>query len=173
MKIPEKRTADFSQDRQYRYTLRIRWNEGDLIQFIGLNPSTADENQDDATIRVCKAFARRWGAGGIVMTNLFAFMSTYPKVMFQHPNPIGEPGRFITVCNSEFDNRNDMALWSTASECKRRIACWGTGGDHLYRALKVMRWLPAVECLRKTKGGHPHHPLRLSLALTPQPYLRS
>lgn len=173
MKIPEKRTADFSSDRQYRYMLRIRWSDGDLIQFIGLNPSTADENQDDATIRVCKAFAKRWGAGGIVMTNLFAFMSTNPKVMFAHPDPIGEPGCFVSIGNSEFDNRNDMALWSASLECKRRIACWGIGGSHLYRAFKVMRWLPSVECLCKTRDGHPHHPLRLSLALTPEPYVKS
>lgn len=37
------REAIFSEDRKYRYSLRIRWDNGPLVQFIGLNPSTADE----------------------------------------------------------------------------------------------------------------------------------
>jgi len=44
----------------YRYTLTQRWSDDPLVQFIGLNPSTADENADDPTIRRCKAFAKSW-----------------------------------------------------------------------------------------------------------------
>lgn len=46
----EKRAAQFSACRRWRYTLRIVWSEGRLIQFIGLNPSTADEFKDDPTV---------------------------------------------------------------------------------------------------------------------------
>jgi len=35
-----------------------------------LNPSTADETDDDRTIGRCVAFAQTWGAGGIVVCNL-------------------------------------------------------------------------------------------------------
>jgi hypothetical protein len=34
------------------------------VMFIGLNPSIADGETDDPTIRRCKAFVRSWGYGG-------------------------------------------------------------------------------------------------------------
>ena len=64
--------ANFSRCRRYRYTLWRRWDpERPLVMIIGLNPSTADACQDDPTIRRCIGFARVWGYGGLVVTNLF------------------------------------------------------------------------------------------------------
>lgn len=49
--------AQFSDCRMYRYALWRVWAQGDgCITFIGLNPSTADENKDDPTIRRCIGF---------------------------------------------------------------------------------------------------------------------
>jgi hypothetical protein len=54
--------AEFSKDRIHRYALYRIWDESKpLIMFIGLNPSTADENKDDPTIKRCVAFAKHWG----------------------------------------------------------------------------------------------------------------
>jgi hypothetical protein len=41
--------AVFSPDRVYRYVLTRRWDGGDgtVVNFIGLNPSTADEQVND------------------------------------------------------------------------------------------------------------------------------
>ncbi len=50
--------------------------------FIGLNPSIADETIDDPTITRCINYAKAWGYGTLLMTNLFAFRSTYPKDIF-------------------------------------------------------------------------------------------
>ena len=166
----EKREAQFSGDRNYRYTLRIRWAEGDLVQFIGLNPSTADELQDDPTIRRCKRFAKDFGAGGMVMTNLFAWRSTDPSALTKVQNPIGEEGQFITVGGNEFLNRNDFHLFTTALQCQTRIACWGTHGKILYRGAKVKQWLTGLSCLSITKNGCPQHPLYLKSDLTPIPF---
>lgn len=49
----------FSQCRRFRYTL-VRERDAALpkVAFIGLNPSTADETQDDPTIRRCIGFAK-------------------------------------------------------------------------------------------------------------------
>lgn len=44
-------TAEFSPCRTWRYILRRRWGRGPAVGFILLNPSTADEKQDDPTIR--------------------------------------------------------------------------------------------------------------------------
>ena len=52
--------ATFSPCRTWRYTLWRSWGigNGKNAVFIGLNPSTADEVQDDPTIRRCINFAK-------------------------------------------------------------------------------------------------------------------
>jgi len=72
--------ADLSPDGFYRYSLGRRWTPGEkLLVVIGLNPSTADATQDDPTIRRCVGFAKRWGFGGLLMLNLFAYRATDPE----------------------------------------------------------------------------------------------
>jgi hypothetical protein len=56
---------------------------------IGLNPSTADENQDDPTITRCINFAKSWGYGGVCVTNLFAYCATVLSDMRASNDPIG------------------------------------------------------------------------------------
>jgi hypothetical protein len=82
--------AVFSEDRFYRYLLRRIWDsDKPMIAFIGLNPSTADEINNDPTITRCITRAHDSGYGGIYMLNLFAFRATDPKVMKAFPRPIG------------------------------------------------------------------------------------
>ena len=76
----------------YRYRLERHWCGGDgLCAFIMLNPSTADERDDDPTIRRCIGFARRWGYDGLLVANLFARRATDPKELFAARNPVGGP----------------------------------------------------------------------------------
>lgn len=166
----ETRIAQFSDCEKYRYSLSISWNS-DLprIQFIGLNPSTADEMKDDPTIRRVKGFARDWGFGSVVMTNLFAWRDTDPAAMKKQPNPVGEPGTFFTPCGTEFSNRNDFYLYVSRLQSAKAIAAWGLDGGHLYRAAKVKQFLTGLECIRLTKAGHPEHPLYLPAILKPIP----
>jgi hypothetical protein len=65
----------------YRYWLLRRWgqNLGNLINFVMLNPSKADADIDDNTIRRCISFAKKWGFDGIYITNLFAFRTKKQK----------------------------------------------------------------------------------------------
>lgn len=158
------RITTFSPCRKYRYTLWRTWDyeygentRGEVqppyVQFIGLNPSTADETQDDPTIRRCKAFAKAWGFGAMCMTNLFAWRDTDPKKMKKVPSPIGED--------------NDKWLAEIASGASVIIAAWGKDGSHLYRGTKVKQLIPNLKCLRKNKDGSPEHPLYLPSNLTP------
>ncbi|MBL0394156.1 DUF1643 domain-containing protein [Ramlibacter monticola] len=51
-------SADFSPCRRYRYALRRIWAPGKpSAMFVGLNPSTADEVDDDNTVTRCIGFA--------------------------------------------------------------------------------------------------------------------
>lgn len=143
---PENRSAKFSECRKYRYVLQIVWDDAlPLCQFVGLNPSTADEVQDDPTIRRCKRFARDWNYGGLMMTNLFAYRATIPKDMMAHPHPIG--------------NMNDVYLYETAQQCGLTVAAWGKDGTHLNRAYHVCKLLPGMKCFKLTKNSQPYHPL--------------
>jgi hypothetical protein len=163
VKIFEIRTALFSDDRAHRYMLRIVWNEAlPLCAFVGLNPSTADEVQDDPTIRRCKGFARDWRYGGILMFNLFAYRATLPGDMKAHRDPIGEQvdlGFFIRQYNPSIV-----------------VAAWGTHGSFMERGEQVRKQLSEyfagrrLVCLGTNADGSPKHPLYLRKDSVKQEY---
>jgi len=137
-----------SVDNIYRYTLWRLW-EADraFVQFIGLNPSTADEGKNDPTLRRCIQFARDWGYGGMCMTNLFAYRATKPKDMKSFPEPIGPD--------------NDKWLTRVAASAGLTVAAWGTLGGYLGRDAAVRALIVDMQCLGYSKDGHPFHPLML------------
>lgn len=147
--------AEFSPCRRYRLELGRRWRDGQTAVFIGLNPSTADESQDDPTIRRCINFAKLWGCGSLVMLNLFAFRATDPAVMKRELEPVGVG--------------NDEVLMKWAKDAAFIVATWGVHGTHKGRDQEVRKLLPALQCLGTTKDGHPKHPLYLPSNLFPQP----
>jgi hypothetical protein len=153
----ESRTAEFSTDRIYRNCLEIVWDASlPLAAFCGLNPSTADEFQDDPTIRREKDFATRWGCGGLLKLNAFAYRATDPKVMLAHPDPIG-PINTIEYMNDK--------LFSVFGP---KIAAWGKDGKHLGRGAQILRGVPGLQYLRLNNDGTPAHPLYLPATLTPR-----
>lgn len=122
------RSAAFCPDRIYRYTLWRRWSQGKrYVNFILLNPSTADETADDNTVRKCIKFARSWGYNALCITNLFAYRSTDRRAMKQFPDPIGYG--------------NDRWLLTIAREASLIVAAWSQDGVHLGRAAAVKRML--------------------------------
>lgn len=163
----ETRTAIFSACEKYRYSLEIIWRElldGELklMQVIGLNPSTATELVDDPTIRRCKAFARREGCNGLVMTNLFAWRDTEPAKMKKAPNPVGEPYKVAGAGGGGFkyDDVNTNTLVETALRCRVIVAAWGNHGAFLNRG-RTVAFLLCGKLLhfRKTAQNEPEHPL--------------
>ncbi|WP_131822315.1 DUF1643 domain-containing protein, partial [Mycobacteroides chelonae] len=67
--FPGSGRAVISADGLYRYELHRSWRAGPVVEFIMLNPSTADAEVDDATIRRCIGFAKQWGYGALVVRN--------------------------------------------------------------------------------------------------------
>lgn len=150
--------AVFSPCRLWRYTLWRRWNplltgdEERLIAYIGLNPSTADERQNDPTITRLIGFAQRWQYDGMVMLNAFAWRETDRLKMLKVPEPVGE--------------QNDEAIVTIAKHVDLVVACWGNEGAHLGRSQRVHD-LVAIEArvplhhFGLNQGGEPKHPLYL------------
>lgn len=159
----DQRSADLSADGMYRYSLTRRWSPVPVPQFdlwIMLNPSTADAEQDDPTIRRCIAFSRSWGADGLRVVNLFALRSTDPALLSRHPDPVGPD--------------NDATLRSMAHVTRQlggRVVCaWGAHPMAAERARTVRRLIGAAVCLGTTKAGAPRHPLYVRADTTPTPW---
>jgi hypothetical protein len=136
--------AEFSDCRKYRYCLWRIWNlELPKICFIGLNPSTANETKNDATIRRVISFAKSWGYGGVYMLNCFPYIST-------NPDDLKDFGNTET---------NDYWIKKTSLETKEMIFAWGNFEVAKIRGLELSELYPDANCLAKNKNGSPKHPL--------------
>lgn len=151
--------ADFSPCRRYRYRLWRRWSTGTgLVNFLMLNPSTANESANDPTVERCERRAFDMGFAGLVVTNLFAFRSTDPDEMKREPEPIGP--------------QNDQAILKAASEAALIVCAWGEDGAHKGRSAAVRKLLcqHSLHALKINASGEPAHPLYLSYKLQPTPW---
>lgn len=149
----------FSENRLHRYVLKHIWDEDKPVcMFVGLNPSTADEISHDNTVRRCVNFAKDWGYGTLIMTNIFGYRATDPKDMKEFSMPIGVS--------------NDYHLLDMAESVALVIAAWGTHAEHMNRHKEVMNLFVDhnLYCLGVTKAGYPKHPLYLKSDLRPVLY---
>ena len=149
-----KKDAKISSDAQYRYTLSRIWDDSKpLVLFVGLNPSTADQCNDDRTVNRCMAFASLWGYGGILLGNLFAYRSKDPMNLYKATDPVGP--------------ENDEYLKQMATKASLVVGVWGNLGVYMERSKTVRELLPQMKCLRQNKTGEPAHPLYLPGNLVP------
>ncbi|MCK5560130.1 MAG: DUF1643 domain-containing protein, partial [Thermoplasmata archaeon] len=122
--------------------------------FVMLNPSTADADEDDPTIRRCIGFARGWHCGGIQVINLFAYRATNPDELLKVDDPAGPD--------------NLQHIFSTVQDHQFVVCAWGTRGVLVGQDEKVKRCMERARdgihlmSLGLTKDGHPKHPLYLS-----------
>lgn len=154
-------SAQLSECGTFRYYLVRRWdNSLPTLNFIMLNPSTADALEDDPTIRRCIQFAKDNGYGGIIVTNLFAFRATNPKVL-------------LAACRENqydldkvYGPKNHTWLCQGVASSKTVCCAWGAHKavdfadfPGLAAIFKTMN--ADVRCLGTTKAGEPKHPLYL------------
>ena len=156
------RSAEIDPTGQYRYRLARTWDGPvpNCVNFVMLNPSTADGVEDDPTIRRCVRFTRAWGFGGLVVTNLFAYRSTDPQALFSVPDPVGPD--------------NDAHTATVALGAELVVLAWGHLGWVRERAANVQLQLARLgvqcRCLGTTRHGEPKHPLFLKAITEPQPF---
>ena len=141
----------------YRYGLERTWGQGPELLFVMLNPSTATEEKNDATIERCQRRAKQLGFAGLKIANLFAYRATHPSDLRRADDPEGP------------DNAQLLTQWSGSSQMT--IAGWGTHGALRGQAARIAPILTGdVRHLGLTKAGHPRHPLYVSYATQPIPW---
>jgi hypothetical protein len=153
------RGAVIDSSEQFRYSLWRIWNSNlPGVLFIMLNPSTADSNIDDPTIRRCIGFSKAWGYGSIEVVNLFAYRATNPDELKKCMDPIGP--------------ENDENIRKALRQADKVITAWGTKGTFLKRDQEVMEILKShhPHCLEMSKEGHPKHPLYIAADCKPFQY---
>lgn len=151
--------AIFSPDGRYRYLLSRVWGNGDWCNFIMLNPSTATDTEDDPTVTRCRVRAKRWGFGGMYVTNLFALRSTDPRALRVAVDPVG------------LDMDNDCYLHMAAQASTMVICAWGGHGALHGRWVEVLALLRGMNLYSlggPGKTGQPRHPLYLSYSVQPR-----
>ena len=151
--------ARFSRCRRWRTLLWRRWDAArPVANFLMLNPSTADEVRLDPSCTRARVYAERWGFGGLIVTNLFAWRATDPDEMKAARDPVGRG--------------NDAAILAAAREAKLLVCAWGNHGAHLGRSRCVVSLLRAagmgLYVLKMNGCGEPAHPLYLRGSLRPQ-----
>lgn len=113
-----------------------------------LNPSTADAERDDPTIRRVMDFAQRAGYGGIAVLNLYALRTPSPAVLFEF-----EGDKIGDLC----DRLLHGLRW------KDVLVAWGANANARSRANDVVSILRSnnnrLYCLGTNKDGSPKHPL--------------
>lgn len=173
--------AVISEDGRYRYRL-WRWfavcmtpllfptrhhppaYQDKRVLWIMLNPSTADGQEDDPTIRKCMGFAARWEYGGVEVVNLYAFRATKPTALWEASEPVGP--------------ENDMFIFRALEDkgVGKVVVAWGASGGirtnkRATAVIKSVRFYGhKPECLGVTRSGEPLHPLMVPYKTPPMEF---
>ena len=142
--------AIFSDDRKYRYALWRLWSmTRKPLMFIGLNPSTATEITNDPTVVRCMTRAAKNGFGGLLVANLYAFVSSNPNVL------TGEEENYVGKDTDEY-------ILSMSKMAEVVVCGWGSFPAVNGRADAVLKMVQDPHCLGVNMDGHPKHPLYIS-----------
>ncbi len=144
---------------EYRYILGTK-GERPLI-CIGINPSTAEPENLDNTLKSVQRISQANGFDSFIMFNVYAQRATDPDHMEKEINPF-------------LHEENMKAFDFVLQNCKSTPCIWAAWGTiiekraYLPRCVRDMieianqygaRWYSAGKCSKEK--GHPHHPLYL------------
>jgi hypothetical protein len=155
--------AQFSECKRFRYTLVRDFRLGSgTINFIMLNPSTADEDFNDPTVGRCEKIAIANGFNQLIITNLFAYRATEPNDMkAAHRDGLDVTGGM----------ENDQAIIQAATLADQVICAWGNHGSMDLRSSAVRHLLQPMSTklhyLVLNRSGEPKHPLYVSTKQQP------
>lgn len=157
------KSAVISKDDQYRFALHRQWKPGDKrAVWVMLNPSTADANEDDPTIRRVVGYSMDWGMDGCTVVNLSPFRATEPADMLKHVEP-------ESIIKQNFGYIDSECYWNQPEIV---MCAWGTKAPVRGKIMTkhLLKLGARLNVLRLTAERQPSHPLYLSKALKPQPW---
>lgn len=141
--------AMFSDDGKRRLFLWRMWNKTKPTALvIGLNPSTANETIDDATINILVHSLIELGFGGFKMVNIFTLISPSPEIL-------------LTPEATKFETEDLGVVFGQALTCQEIIFGWGRFPEAKDRAKKIIAMFPDAKCFGVCKDGSPWHPRAL------------
>lgn len=149
----------------YRYRLERDGPGAGATAIIMVNPSTADAEQDDATIRKLRGFGERYQWGQLIVGNLFAYRATDVRELATAANPVGPD--------------NDLHLMDILREADRLVVAWGPASKlpkrlrtRYRRVLEIAHMVSRrpMSIGKPAKDGHPCHPLMLAYNTPLQPW---
>lgn len=150
-------SAIISDCGRYRYRLERHGLSGaGVVAFIMVNPSKADANNDDPTIRRVCGFTERLNGGRAIVGNKFAHRSTDVRELAGRGDMVGPD--------------NDAHLVAIMQEAPLVIVAWGPLAKlpkHLRQRWRTIVRLAdqvgrRLHCLGVAQDGHPRHPLMLT-----------
>lgn len=152
-------TATLSPCGTYRYTLSRRvfdWTlQGRRACIIMVNPSTADAENDDATIRKLIGFAQRCHWMEFTVVNLFAYRATDVRELADAADPIGPMNDHHILCAMAQADIIVVA-WGASAKLPPRLRDRWRVIVHLADGLGKF-----LDCWGTCDDGHPRHPVML------------
>jgi hypothetical protein len=147
-------SAAISPDGLYRWMLGREFEHpGRTALWVGVNPSTADAEQDDQSIRKLYGFGERLGISKWLVGNLFAYRATDVNELARATDPIGA--------------RCDEFLEKMTGQADVVIAGWGRVDKVPQRlrhrvddvANRIVGTGKNLMCWGTCQDGSPRHPL--------------
>ena len=138
------RRAEFSIDKKERYSLKREWDKSkNKILYIMLNPSLADDKNDDPTIRRLINFTKKFNYGGFLVGNIFTTITPNPKEIDK---------------SKGMSDKNFEKLLNLINKVDKIVYAWGNSVEEPQH-LKELILSP--KCFGKNLNGTPKHPLYL------------
>ena len=139
------REAEFSIDKKERYSLKREWDKSkNKILYIMLNPSLADDKNDDPTIRRLINFTKKFNYGGFLVGNIFTTITPNPKEIDK---------------SKGMSDKNFEKLLNLINKVDQIVYAWGNTVEEP-QILKELVLSP--KCFGKNLNGTPKHPLYLT-----------
>ena len=138
------REAKISIDKKERYSLKRELDKSkNKILYIMLNPSLADDNNDDPTIRRLINFSKKFNYGGFLVGNIYSTISPNPKEVDK---------------SDGISDKNLVELLKLINQVEEIVYAWG---NNAYEPEFLKDLVSNPKCFGKNLNGSPKHPLYL------------
>tara|TARA_Y100001970_G_scaffold72954_1_gene92549 strand:- start:3492 stop:4028 length:537 start_codon:yes stop_codon:yes gene_type:complete len=155
------RNCLISVNKLYRWSLSYEISKSTKeIIFIGLNPSLSDLDFMDNTTKKIIKISEKHNYGKIKLINLFALISSNPKNLFNHKNPVG-------YLNNNHIYKN-LKHWSENKNCDLWLG-WGNKGNFLKRNKKISKKIMKYYSIKKKNFDKPLGPLLIKKTIKDNP----